>query len=494
MLFSTYLPNIEIVCKDSQDIFQDREVLGETFLSIYISVLNALTNSRLRFLKTLVMPPPNAPKSQMVAYLGCALLMKDRLENLMLADNFESHLPSSEQLFFNHFLSRLNQFDKLVEIHIRRNTNEPIQFLEDIVENCPSLKHLEFHFPCNEKDPSRTKYNASANAVSKYTPRFNMETITTDTVEMVEGGTLPYIAHKFPRLQKLSLASAWDGNVDTKGTDLDRLLPYLSKLNDFSATGFSVDSNTITEAMARFWDTTAAPGSVDVSLIYSEFGESLNLEKQSTIICYPVEDPERKHVDFIEKNGKFIKKADIGFSMYEINDKTERCILPDKFIYHTFEHCPHIQQLGLMECILKKFTVNPNHKYSLDNLDLINCKIHNGALESLSAVLVEVKKVVVANLTYIDDDNENDTSSASLMIKMPHTKINVVSLGRSRNTRQIKTFSAADKKYRYYLLDGYKIYPTDSTEEEYMHADNHTRVEIWCQGTPIVKNWTQSDS
>lgn len=191
-LLSTHLPNIETVHKDFQGLYTNQEILVENLLSVYISVLNALTKSRLRSLKRLPMPSPNAPKSQMVTYLGCTLLMKDRMENLMLADNFESHLPSSEQVFFNQFHSQLNQFDKLVEIHIRREINEPIQFLHDIVENCPSLKHLEYHFSYNKNEPFGLKCNASAEAVSKYTPRFNLEMITTDAIEMVEGGTLPY--------------------------------------------------------------------------------------------------------------------------------------------------------------------------------------------------------------------------------------------------------------------------------------------------------------
>lgn len=471
-LLSTHLPNLE--------------ELDEDMLITYIPISKALTQSQLRFLRRIpVRSAASLKGDELDMYVSCALLLKDRLESITVTDDVGSLSPSEEQLPFNRLYNQLNQFVRLKEIHIQRKAEEVIQLVDDIVEICPSLKHIELRPPPDKVDLLKTSFNVSE--ISKFTPRSNIETVTTIVDDIWNEKMFMYILHKFPRLQKLTLHST---NKPISLNRLEQVLHCLSICNNFKVQELYADHDIITKAMGSFWDATTTPGSIHLALTCTDYAlkESLTLDNKYIGIHYPASEPEWRHVDFLEKNGKFIKKVDIGFLM--INRLTsERCILPDDFITHTFKHCPGIKDLLFYECILKKqFTTNPDEKHSLDNIHLSQCKIYAGALESLSTTLLEVKHLEAVNIIYVGDE-EDEIATAGKIIMMPHTKVDLISLGNldSTSSRMIKFFSVRDEEYSYYLLDHSKTYAITSTEEEYIRAEKHLRVEIWCQTKSVIK-------
>lgn len=144
---------------------------------------------------------------------------------------------------------------------------------------------------------------------------------------------------------------------------------------------------------------------------------------------------------------------------------SERRILPNDFITHTFKHCPCIKNLKFCVCILKKqFTANPNEKRSLNNIRLSRCKIYAGALESLSTTLLEVKHLEAVEIIYVGDE-EDEIATTGEVIMMPDTKVDLISLGNldSTSSRMIKVFSVRDEEYSYCLLDHSKKYAIPST-------------------------------
>lgn len=470
-LLNTYLPNLES--------------LGLDVLCSYISVLEALANSQLKSLKRLSLPLREMEKSEMALYKSCAISMKNHLEDLQLADDDESNYPSEERILFNRLRSQLHQFRKVHTIEIRNTTTRPAQLLDDVIENCPSLRCIEFHLTHNVRIPVVEEENE----VSRYIPRNNIEKITTDATIILNLGLLSYIAHKLPSLPKLIIHPSTNGPIQLFPYRLEQLLTLLKKYKQFYVSGLRVDLDIFTRKLGDFWNaTTVKPGTMHVRFFYTDHKSQGNFHLQNgelAINCSTF-DFRSGHYLFTKMNGSFIGKLCLFNEVFRM---AEAKILPKDFITRTFQHCPNIQRLRMQGWTLEKFTTGRAKKRSLKILELSHCQIGTGALELISSVLLEVKHLQIGSNTFKAGEGDN-TSAANEIIMLPHTKVDLVTLENDyiNSSRQVQCYSVTDKEHRYFQLDRYKIYAIPSSKENYMRAQKSARVEIHSQTFPLVRN------
>lgn len=440
------------------------------FMRTYIPILDALTNSRLNSLSNLEFPLPRANGYEVYLYNSCAKLMADRLEELLITDNYKPIDQIDKKTYIKRFCSQLDRFKKLVDIRVHTATEEPIQLLEDIIENCSSLKRISFYRVHHDGNNLVTREQS---AISRYIPRNNIEKFTTNTNIIDDQEFLSYITHKFPCLQNLELTSRLYNNPIDQNK-LKQLMFYLIKFESFSVEGLNVDYDVITKTLGDFWSVTAKPGSVEVHFLYrqNEQDTSLYLEQRFTEVTYRNLDFRNGYYDFIENNGKFLGSLELSFLMF---NQVSEGVLPKNFITYTLVHCPHIRSLSLSSWTIKEFTIGPIEKRTLDTLSFSGCNIHDGALESLSAAFTEINNLEIPHCNFNVCDEGRRVLSSPQKIMLPHTKINAVKVG---YIKQIKCYSVRDKEYRYFSLANGKKHVVPSNEENYTRAINYPRIEI----------------
>lgn len=456
VLLSKCLPNLEIFSCFS--------------LRTYIPILDALTSSRLKSLKNLAFPHHVENSYEVYLYTSCAKLMADRLENLLITDRYEPIDVVDRKTFIKRFCDQLHRFQKLVDIHVHTATEEPIQLLEDIIENCSSLKKISFHRVHHDGNNLVTREQS---AISRYTPRNNIKEFTTNMNIIYDQEFLSYITHKFPCLQNLKLTlRLYNNPIDQ--SKLKQLMFYLIKFESFSVSGLNVDYDVITKTLGDFWSVTAKPGSVGVHFLYRQNEENTNLDlnERFTEVTYRNLDFRNGYYDFIENNGKFLGSIELWFLMF---NQVGEGVLPKNFITYTLVHCPHIRSLSLSSWTIKEFTIGPIEKRTLDTLSFSGCNIHDGALESLSAAFTEINNLEIPQCNFNVCDEGRRVLSSPEKIMLPHTKINAVKV---EYIEQIKCYSVRDKEYRYFSLANGKKHAVPSNEENYTRAIIYSRIEI----------------
>lgn len=145
-------------------------------LDAYAPLLDALANSRLPRLKRIDEPENGMSEREGVGeYVVCALLMKDRLENIVIADNFRfPDERNSDKYFFNRLYSQIHHFKKLTSINITRTTNKVIDMLEHITQSCEHLNSIIFDLEPKARDkPVNT--DISVDMISTFTPRAHVQ-------------------------------------------------------------------------------------------------------------------------------------------------------------------------------------------------------------------------------------------------------------------------------------------------------------------------------
>ncbi|CAO3643100.1 unnamed protein product [Mucor hiemalis] len=432
----------------------------------------------------LLAPPLCKAKAHALgSYVSCILLMKESLKELIISDGY------------NHLLSpRVNLINSEVwrSYVSKKKTNGEIEMLENIIGRCPTLKILHFRFLPRNPDIPMSNENIPLYAISKFIPNSQIEEVRSTGCGVMEKKMLAYIMHKFPRLKLLSLINT-EGRYDTIDEDgLKPLLIYLTNVKEYTVCGVAIENDVITKTMNSFWNGYSSPGREVATFSHAEFqsGTFLNLTDSSIGLQYRFLNYEMKHYDFMEKNGKFLKEVGFDLSIVNPEGSAEKLILPDNLIAHTFQHGPNVQTLAFDGFTFKnQSTLNPEERRSMEGLKLTNCKMHPGAFESLSMDFPELKHFYIYDLNIVTDEEEENMPTTSKLIKMPHTKIDLFTVGTSeiRPPFLVKVFSVNDEQCYYHALREYDEESTISTEEEYMSANKALRIEIWCQSNPIVK-------
>ncbi|CAO3643104.1 unnamed protein product [Mucor hiemalis] len=387
---------------------------------------------------------------------------------------------TGQQIFFDRLCSKIGQFNNLTELIIQRETNEGILLLDTIVESCPTLQKIWFNTKLVNNDISLNNCNVSIDAIPQFIPRTNVKTIVSRLNEDLSEKFLLYLMHKFPSLDQVFL-----GQIDSVPRKLNQkvlepFLHYLSRMTDFVVVDLDVDHDTIIESFSNFWKATSAPGSEAVEFCYSDvvMEEKLILKKEYTTIGYPSPNPVWKHVDFLKKNGFFLKKVSITTTICDIS---ESCILFVDDITQLFTHCPLVRHLWLEDCNMEPSDTLSCEKRTLDGLSFLRCKIFDGSLESLSVLLTRVKNLQVF-------DTHCASSKESTMLSMPFTTIDQITFGVFEGgARYMKVSCTMDENIFYYVLRYDETLALPSTEEEYLGAHRYYRAEVRCASNPIVK-------
>lgn len=434
-------------------------------------------NSQLKYLKRLDIPSHKIRLEEKEAenYETCVLLMKDRLENICISD-YRTGLfkPTLDpQLLFDRLYSKLGQFNRLKKIEIIRNRNDGILLLEDIVESCPTLEEIIWKaLPC-----SVVPTNCIAR---KFKFRVNIKAFRTDNDDefVLDEKLLTYIMHKFPKLVDCHAFFEHDATISPPVSE--QFINYLTKMDSFRVWNMPVNHQAIIDAIGNFWITNSTHGRESVGVCFSEdmsLGQTeLSASQDHTYIEYSRLSNYRdwEHAEFLKKNGRFLKGVRYSTCIASEFFTAQAMGVPDDLIAHTFAYCPWLQDLSFNECYLKDFGTVPTEKRSLNELSFSRCKIQKGVLKSFSTTLSEVKHL---KLFHFED------------IKMPQTKIEMITLELSRNTSllYVKITNTIDRSSCYYTLHAYKTQVLPSTETDFMKSYPYDRVEICCGSSPIVK-------
>lgn len=457
-LLHTCLPNLEIL--------QDQDSI------IYTPLKRALLDFQLKALRR-VEPPISwkAGTLEWFNYIPCALLIKDRLENLEITNsiNWRSHYD---------LYSRLGEFSQLKKLRLRRKSGEKILLLEDIVKTCPSLESIRIIFTEGSNSSS-----VSVDKIRNYVPAANIKRLSLYSKEAYNEEFFAYVLHKFPRLVSLRIACEKRTPVGINQQVVEQLLHFLSRMNDFASPFFNMDPSLMRGTISRFWAATSAPGEkcVEFSFFKYDSRDGFQVEEDGASISYSLSNAEQKQVEFLKDNGKYLQHVKYDFELRDHRNETERYLSAGAYLTHVFTYCPNIKELWALGCILNPGDALPSKKYSLDDMFITSCEIQEGAFEWLSAILSEVKQLNVG-------EEYGYGGSDTLVIRMPHTKVDTFFLGVLEGSLlYVKLINTSDRNTSYHTLlgeEGSELLP--STEEEYLSAHQSECAEISFASSPKI--------
>lgn len=481
-LFSTCLLNLETL--------RDEAAISYTVVKL------ALMDSGLKSLKRIIIAfSYRLSKIELAEYMSCALLMKDRLENLYFSDIFDEDI---DRMLFYQLRNRLGQFSRLKQLTIEAKvTKEGAGFLDGIIESCsPTLEEVIFYGPSDHTLQNGNPIVSMDSITRNFVPRTSIKRLI---VHQYSDEILTYIMHKFPQLDECSLHTEWYVSSEV----VERFLNYAYRLKDYILNDLIVDHEMITAFVNNLWKGgSSALGKKHVNFTYSEEeSESgvnvLSVYKHSACIRYPLpwsarnRLPNWKHIKFLQKNGRLLKSLAYTFSVYGELHKAENTTLPDDIIAHTFAYCPSIQYLDFDHCTLTLAnTLLPSGgTHSLRKLSLDRCRIYEGTLEWLSKVLSKVEHLKLSNVCCVPEQEDSIPETIEV-IKMPDTEVDLITFGVTRySPRFVKITNSTDEtSTHYYALQVNRADAFPSTEEEFLGASIDQRSEVCCKSNPIIKS------
>lgn len=448
----------------------------------FTPLLLALKESQLTLLRKLEPLRAAADENELAIYISCALLIKDRLENLLITDLSRGN---GERLYSDPLYSKLGQFCRLKELNIERSTGHGIPLLEYVVESCPSLESIEFYF--KDEDDLHNNSDTFNDRIENFTPCRSVKKLRSPNYRALDETFLVYVMHKFPQLKEFGMSYGGETPLRVSQQVLKQFLHYLHRRRRFSTPTFTMNHDIIIDTINSHWVATLSKCKKHVEFCFSEYvmEEGVAFSHTDVTIYYPVSNNEHwKYVDFLKQNGRFLTEVHFSF---EADDffPTDRSILPDDAFAQAFAHCPNIQEIWLEE-----FTVVPinaalrdegKEQYSLRELFLLCCKIQEGGLESVSAGLSHVKHLQVYEVNYAHIDMNK-------IIRMPYTVVDMLTIGVFiGGSRFVHFYNVTDGKVSYYALYSDKKDALPSTEEDYFNAPECDRVQVCFKTNVIIK-------
>lgn len=493
ILLSSYLPNIE--------------AFGESSKTHYLLTMNALLDSQLTRLKSLKKPSDSPESSEVANYTTCALLMKDRLEELHIHDRYDSITDrKAVESYYDRLYDKLHQFDKLGSLDICKKTNKEVQMLEYITESCKVLKEIKFNFIDIN---NRAHPQASRASFKDLKPRTNIKLIDGYVNSSGVCTVIPYIIRKFPQLQKFSLGVRGEDSIVTDADTINDLFKLMSEIEFFDIHGLRVDPNTGWDIVGNRLAASSNPGSESVTFSYLgnyspvqscslSFDKKDGFTDSAFIVRYPTWERNWVNLDFVKKNGKYLQGVRIEYSNREFilspHDPKE---LPDDFMRHIIAHCPNLKKLYIDTFILRRhsyFKMDLHKKLSLDKFVLQGCVLYPGALEQLSICVPYIGNLEIScGLTYSTNTEDGPTAlnfklENAIEIFMPHTTIDSITIYQDQDEPiYVQIHSLKEKKSYFYYCDF--MVETDDyfkrvTEKEFYNKSRDTHVYICSKTKP----------
>ncbi|CAO3633381.1 unnamed protein product [Mucor hiemalis] len=426
ILLSSYLPNIE--------------AFSESTKTHYLLTMNALLDSQLTRLKSLKKPSDSPESSEVANYTTCALLMKDRLEELHIRDR--AH-PQASRASFKDLKPRTNI--KLIDGYV------------------------------------------------------NSSGVCT---------VIPYILRKFPQLQKFSLGVRGEDSIVTDADTINDLFKLMSEIESFDIHGLRADPNAAWDIVGNRLVASSNPGSESVTFSYLgnyspvqicslSFHKKDGFTDSAFVVRYPTWERNWVNLDFVKKNGKYLRGVRIEYSNREFilspHDPKE---LPDNFMRHIIAHCPNLKKLYIESFILRRhsyFKMDLHEKLSLDKFVLHGCVLYPGALEQLSICVPYIGNLEISGLTYSTNTEDGPTAlnfklENAIEIFMPHTTIDSITIYQDQDEPiYVQIHSLKEKKSYFYYCDF--MVETDDyfkrvTEKEFYSKSRDTHVYICSKTKP----------
>lgn len=484
---------------------------------------------KLRHLQT-----PLEENSQLKLYTTTALLYKETLQNLYLADSvgpiYDPDKEAEEEIDkqnYNNLLSKLDEFSKTRELTIKTHTYHDIEAFNHAFDKCPpSLEALDIAIYTDLYDyPVKSTKKVDLSNV-KQRPH----------VKMVDGclfidndNSLLYLMHTLCGLQHLAINHNNRNDLQLDQDLLNVLWGNVSTITvetftQFMAYKMSIPSGEVVlnlrpsvmkDAIANYSRQQDSDKLWKLTITYDNFWDSgrihdprdVEQRQTSLLTVYPLQDYQLAidyeyqprsnhlpHMDFMQTMGSFIK--DLTYVQRITREEMGRSadeILNGYYLDHIFQHCEQLVRLKLnLSTLVHLDPTTPAINHSIVDLDLTSCIIYDGVLDGISMRLPSLKYLSLSSCTFLKHQDGTWDSSKPIYINMPSTSFTRTSIQQQysdRNHRSeygsqiivkemfIKLTTTANDHTTYYKLtldDQLEKYTTRKSEEDAYDGAMHT--------------------
>lgn len=433
---------------------------------LYIPILNALLDSKLDNLKSFA-EPCNATASN--NYVTCALLMKNRLETLLLA---------GEGVLYERLYDRLDQFKKLERLKIEISSKNPIKDLDSIVEKCSTLRDIEVDFLLSELDfegdwPTVIVEDSAIPLFYAPRPEVNSLSVNRDQGELHQS-LLAYVMHKYPNLKRLRFVSE---EVELMGISiLERLIAYIAKVEDHTIGPIVTNVEWVCDSVGGYWEAISSnqrrnilvnlriePISAPFSgttnaLLYLDNNQGDN----NTSISFPFSRYNFQDMNLFAKYGQHVGTLLIrDISKKSLENSEVVATLLENLIASAIESSKHLKELSLINCDISRTDESIIFKKArFLELSFDNCNIGDRVLDTFFGGISTINALKFDKCHFRDEHNK---LPPFISINMPDTTIGNFKLESPKNPHRgsryfflkISTISkeSSEREEKYYKYD-----------------------------------------
>ncbi|CAO3627543.1 unnamed protein product [Mucor hiemalis] len=397
----------------------------------YTPITDALLESKLSRLRTLQEPKDNSLSND---YITCALLMKDCLKDITLV---------GQGVRFDRLYNRLQLFEKLEKVTVRRNATISMDELDLIIEKCGSaLREVHVSF-WKEWDDGPTT-DADERDIHLYTPKPEIHTLSIKLKEEAHHSLLDYVMYKYTNLKMLRFAVESVKIMD-KST-FERFIDYLSKIEETSVGSIVTDVKWICDNVGSYWEAMSLrqpkkPITLCIKHSGMQLSDSTNarlyLEDKSysgwTAITFPFCNYGLEDMNLFERYGQHISSLIIqGFSKkLTWGDSNEGDTVLEKLIASILMFSEKLERLTITECDVNRTDESiVIERTSLKHLEFNSCDIGSRVFEKFIGGMDYIDRLT---LDKCKNRNQDNNLTSFISINMPHTSIGELFIHEPKN-------------------------------------------------------------
>lgn len=391
----------------------------------YVPLMDALLDSKLNSLRFI----GNGPEDNFTNdYVTCALLLKSRLQSLILV---------GEGALFHRLYDKLDQFKNVKEIAYFGAPTNLLEKLDAIVEKCTSVQGLSVGIlNTNSQTDEQTTIVSERDIPMLYTPRSTVSSLSikdrSNTAErtMLHQNLLLYIMHKYPNLIHLKV-EAKRGIEVIDISLLKRFAIYASKIDDLHIGTIATDVQWISDGFGSYWEAmrTQKPGvsrllSINRSPSSSRAFLRIYPQMNRTTIYFPFSNYNFRDMDLFVRYGDHFDYLQIsGFtklSMIQGNPE-EGIRLLENLIASSIKFCGQLRQLFVHDAYMNRTGSRMVSKTShLTKLQFSKCSLGYGAISSVFGAINQINVLQLSECQYRDQSNQE---TPFININLPNTRI-----------------------------------------------------------------------
>lgn len=339
-------------------------------------------------------------------YIQCALLLKNRLENLSIVD-FTLYEPRNSgddeetilrrnrgSVLFHRLYDKLNEFTRVNGLRLATRSNNDINWLERVTECCPLLESLDMSLhPALEVN--------TGVQIQNIIPAPKVRHLAFGKIQLLNPLLTRYLASKFPSLKSLEIYEAMNQTVPLSKVDFEDFLAHLSRINRVDISSMPFDNRFFVDTIGPFWRTMTKTRTMSIELCYDEYEDSdayefsidINDSHISHFIQYPGSTNDADFINILANYGECINSL--------IIDKQEGS-LPwtnpcDSLVFQPLKYCLNLKELTIYGCPLigsDNSTHGVARRETFDSLRFYSCTIESSAaLENISKLYSCIKEL-----------------------------------------------------------------------------------------------------